>query len=178
MHKRMDKNWDPPTISCERSFAFQPMSTYSFGACDCVEFHGYYSLRILGTLIACGAPKDTIVFTTNQPEKYYPLTDSSKEGGWLGIVFDNGVDGANGNMDDNDSSMIDYCRIEYTKGFGDSGYLSITGSVMVGYFGKLRISNYRGCLAKPTTISRGILIHHNAERAVGLPSGEKLLQPL
>jgi len=71
-----------------------------------VNFQGSYKLYIQGRLLAIGTPIDSIRFTT-----------SNTTVGWLGLRFDN-------TPIINDTSKLNYCKIEYAKltGAGSDAY--------------------------------------------------------
>ncbi|HEC43512.1 MAG TPA: T9SS type A sorting domain-containing protein [Bacteroides sp.] len=102
-----------------------------------IEFQGYFWIHITGTLLAIGEANDTIIFTINDNTGF----DSAdpEMGAWKGLLFDDSnttPEGAKGAMDDNDSSIINACRIEYIKSSGN-------GSITFRYFDRSRISNSR-----------------------------------
>ena len=76
-----------------------------------VEFQGHYLIRVFGVMLAEGLPGDSITFTMNDTTGFF--NKDIPDGGWNGILFNNAlVDGANGAMSDNDSSLLlqDYCN--------------------------------------------------------------------
>ncbi|MFC2111986.1 choice-of-anchor Q domain-containing protein [Bacteroidota bacterium] len=79
-----------------------------------VEFQGHYGIKVFGVLLAEGLPGDSIIFTIYDTTGYAgPEQDS---GAWAGILFDDAYSsGAADQMEDNDSSIISVCRIEYVK---------------------------------------------------------------
>ncbi len=100
-----------------------------------VRFKGNYKLDVWGTLIACGTEEFPITFTMDDT-LYFSSTDL-QEGGWQGIIFDNGETGRNGAMHDNDTSRIMHCRIEYVKTL--KNYWS--GPITTHFFNRLIISH-------------------------------------
>jgi len=105
-----------------------------------VEFQGHYKINVFGVMLAEGQPGDSITFTYHDTTGFYN-TDIA-DGGWNGILFNNAlVDGANGAMSDNDSSILNCCIIEYGKGIASIPYPNNAGgAVMDETFDKLRIS--------------------------------------
>jgi parallel beta-helix repeat protein len=98
-----------------------------------VRFLGNYKLDVWGTLIACGTEEFPITFTMDDTLHF--SSTELQDGGWQGIIFDNGGTGRNGTMHDNDTSMIKHCIIEYVKTL--KNYWS--GPITIGYFNKLII---------------------------------------
>ena len=94
-----------------------------------VVFQGYYKLNIQGTLLAAGTENDTITFTTSDSTGYYNYTHT----GWHGIRFDS-------TATSNDTSKIQYCKIEYGKAIGDS-LENCGGAIYLRAFSKVIISD-------------------------------------
>ncbi|MBN2461055.1 MAG: hypothetical protein JXB60_05555, partial [Candidatus Cloacimonetes bacterium] len=63
-----------------------------------IEFQGRFRFRIYGRIVAAGTETDSIIFTSNDPET-----------GWRGMRF------YNTNENEQDSSLVSYCRFEYGK---------------------------------------------------------------
>ena len=78
-----------------------------------VEFKGHYKINVQGVLYAVGKEDDIIQFTVNDTTGFSDIDTTI--GGWKGIQFYNGSEGADGAMWDNDTSMLVYCNIEYGK---------------------------------------------------------------
>jgi len=64
-----------------------------------IKFRDHYKFTVIGTLIAEGAPNDSIVFSIADTSGFY--RDSVAEGGWGGLIFNNDdfFGGAGGAMD-------------------------------------------------------------------------------
>ncbi len=106
-----------------------------------VRFRGHYMLDVWGTLNALGTPEDTIVFTVDDTTGFGDYTNW--DGSWYGINFNNDFDGAGGRMDDNDTSRIDYCIIEYVNTVREdmANWEQKNGAVKSYFFDRLIISN-------------------------------------
>ena len=102
-----------------------------------IEFQDHYEINIEGTLLAEGTEQDPIWFTIADTTGFAD-TDITG-GGWRGISFNNGYYGANGNMSDNDTSMLIHCIVEYAKNDGD--YTMSGGGIKSNYFSNLIIKN-------------------------------------
>ena len=74
-----------------------------------VEFQDCYGLFVEGYLYAIGNETDSILFTVNDTTGYYDYSHA----GWKGIRFYD--------ASENDSSYLDYCIIEYGKGYQKLG---------------------------------------------------------
>jgi len=88
-----------------------------------IRFSSSAKLQVLGQITSIGTFTDSIVFTSQD------ITT-----GWKGISIDNSSTGGNGTMNDNDSSIFVYTRIEYVKG-------NLSNPFWVSEFNKVRIEN-------------------------------------
>jgi hypothetical protein len=105
-----------------------------------VEFQGNYKIQVFGTLIAKGNEYAPIIFSINDTTGFSDL--QSQAGCWKGIIFDNSEWGANGVMNDNDSSILRYCTLQFAK--QDTSAYDIPpggAAIQVRYFSRLEISN-------------------------------------
>ncbi len=87
-----------------------------------VEFQGSYKFLVLGQLLALGNPTDSIT-----------MTAANTTNGWLGIRFEN-------TASTNDTSRIEYCKIQYGKAIGTSPN-DCGGAFYFSDFSKAIISN-------------------------------------
>ena len=115
-----DQTWFADTVKVYGYVQVNDGVTLTINKGTVVQFQGPYTLNIMGTMKAIGTNSDMIVFT---------CISDSVESGWRGISFQN-----TGSMNDNDSSIISYCKIEYAKN-------SMGGGIRVYDFSKLRIEN-------------------------------------
>lgn len=100
-----------------------------------VTFTGHFKINVHGTLLANGTKKENIIFEVNDTTGF-----SQREtiaGSWDGINFNNGPDtgGANGLMNDNDSSVLKYCILQFAK---SNGY---GGAILIDHFSRIRLEN-------------------------------------
>lgn len=107
-----------------------------------VIFNGHFKFNIQGRLLAIGTIRDTITFTSQDPET-----------GWNGLRFIN-------TPASNDSSKIILCRLQY--GLTDISNDSVGGAIRVEGFDKLTISNclitHNKTVGDPYTGGAGIAI--------------------
>lgn len=97
-----------------------------------VEFQGHYELKVLGRLLAEGTETDSIIFTINDTTGF--SNRNSTEGAWYGIrIYDIN--------EDNDSTKLSYCRLEYGKAVGPGWFLNAGGALCIIRFDKVEISN-------------------------------------
>jgi hypothetical protein len=89
-----------------------------------VLFMGPYPLKVRGRLLAQGLVTDSIVFTAANISE-----------GWGGIRFDSIAAAAN------DTSRLEFCRIEYARFSGTTGYDGYGGGIYLNGFGKVIVSN-------------------------------------
>jgi len=88
-----------------------------------VIFTGHYKFNVQGRILAIGTEQDSIIFTAED-----------HSAGWHGLKFDN-------TPTSNDSSIIEYCRLEYGKANTGSGDVNLAGGAIYAKVNKLRISN-------------------------------------
>lgn len=98
-----------------------------------VLFNGHFKIDVNGRLLAQGTKSDTIYFTIKNNTGFYDFEGT--DGSWDGIDFDNGLTGANGAMNDNDSSFFSYCHISYAKTLGNGG------AFYINHFSKIRFDH-------------------------------------
>ncbi len=168
---KSDLTWSG-TVQVMESILIQDDVTLTIDAGTRVEFQGHYHIEVLGTILAKGTEQDTIVFTPADTGGFW--NDTITDGSWDGITFNNGATwgGADGAMTDNDTSIFNYCRIEFTKTVEGPSYAY--SAIEIVYFSNLVISNceirynrsiYRGGAIGASTESDvsilGNHIHHN-----------------
>lgn len=112
-------------------------STLSIAPGVTVEFQGHYKLFINGTLLASGTASDSILFT---------VAPDSISSGWWGIRFDS-------TPITNDSSMIEFCKIQHGNAFGIEDDAR-GGGICINNYSKVRIAN-------------SLITHNNAFREGG-----------
>src|SRR4030042_268311 len=106
-----------------------------------IEFQGYYGIQVIGVLHACGSEFAPITFTVNDTTGLHDRSlEKAAEGSWKGIIFDNSQYAANGIMNDNDSSVLRHCIIQYVKYYPTEWFHLIGGAVRIRYFSNLEIS--------------------------------------
>jgi len=97
-----------------------------------VEFQGHYALYVMGRLLAIGTEVDTILFTVNDTTGFY--NPDTTLGGWYGIKI---VD----TPEQNDSSRIVYCKLQYGKAVESVWWLNAGGAICIVNYSKVLISN-------------------------------------
>jgi len=88
-----------------------------------VVFTGHYKFNVQGRILAIGTEQDSIIFTADD-----------HSAGWHGLRFDN-------TPSSNDSSIIEYCRLEYGKANTGSGNVNRCGGAIYVNCDQLRISH-------------------------------------
>jgi len=135
--------WSHDTVNITADIRVLDEVTLTIAPGTIVKFRDHYRFTVIGTLKAEGAPNDSIVFTVADTSGFY--RDSTASGGWGGLIFnnDNNYGGADGAMDDNDSSILSHCIVEYAKGTMDFGYdyVAMSGGIMIMAFSNLRIED-------------------------------------
>ena len=130
--------WDADTVKVNCDVTVSDDVTLTIAPGTVVEFQGHYKLKVFGTLLAQGTASDSIKFTVADTTGYY----NNSHIGWQGIRFSNSslFGGANGAMNDNDSTILEFCILEYGKASGsDPNFLG--GAIFIDSFSKLKISN-------------------------------------
>ena len=95
-------------------------------------FQGHYALYVQGRLLAIGTATDPISCTVNDTTGF--SDPDTTLGGWNGIRLINTPSW-------NDSTILDYCRLEYGKAIGADYPSNTGGAISIGNFNKVRISN-------------------------------------
>ena len=135
---RADETWSADTVKVTGNITLMDDVTLTIEPGTYIKFMGYYYMNIMGTILANGAKNDTIVFSIADTTDFHDL--GITDGSWHGMIFNNyaGI-GADGGMNDNDSSILNVCKIEYVKNISFSDFVS--GAVEIGQFSRLVISN-------------------------------------
>ncbi|MBL7113327.1 MAG: right-handed parallel beta-helix repeat-containing protein [Bacteroidales bacterium] len=131
--------WSADTVKVTDNIVIVDDVTLTINPGTRVEFQGPHHMVILGTINAVGTESDTIVFTAADTTGFSDF--ESTDGSWNGMIFYNGMGygGANGAMDDNDTSRLSHCRIEFTKAIPTAEL--VWSAIEVGQFSRLVISN-------------------------------------
>jgi len=85
-----------------------------------IIFSDNYDLNVSGQLIVEGTIVDSVYWTVADTTGFSDV--SIPDGGWGGILFDY-------HCDDNETSVLNYCRMEYGKAVGES-YIEFTGGAV------------------------------------------------
>ncbi len=125
-----DVTWSADTVKVMSDIYVADDITLTIKPGTYVEFQGPFMLYVQGTLIAKGAPEDSITFTAKDTSSFSVF--DSLNTGWRGIFFDNG-EWNNYAMNDNDTSVISHCIIE----FGKNEY----GPLTVFFISRIQISH-------------------------------------
>ena len=133
-----DTTWSADTVRVTGDITVDDTVTLTISPGTMVEFQGHYKLDVRGVLLAIGAPEDSITFTIHDNTNFSNM--STGEGGWNGILFDNSSSGANGTMNDNDTSRIMYCKLHYGKDIGTDYNNDGGGAIMLKSFSKVVIA--------------------------------------
>lgn len=136
-------SWIADTVKADGDIIINDNVTLNIAPGTYIEFQDYYGMNVLGRLIALGSEASPITFTVRDTSGFH--NPESTNGSWNGIIFDNSQWGANGNMNDNDSSILKYCVIQYAKYFPSAWNSMFGGAVRIRYFSRLEISK---CILK------------------------------
>lgn len=98
-----------------------------------VETQGYFKINISGSIRAIGTIADTIIFTVRDSTNFWQ-DSTSFSGGWAGFNL------SNSNLS-SDSSVFEFCKIQYGKKFGVPGDGVKGGAIFASDYGTLIIRN-------------------------------------
>jgi hypothetical protein len=145
-----NKSWIADTVKVDGDIIINDNVTLNIAPGTCVEFQGDYNMQVNGRLLASGSESSPITFTVIDTSGFH--NPASTNGSWNGIIFDNSQWGANGSMNDNDSSILKYCIIQYAKYFPSAWNSMFGGAIRIRYFSRLEISK---CIFKNNTSYQG-----------------------
>ena len=137
-----DTLWDADTVFVDGNVIIPNDTTLTINPGVKVEFQGYYSIDIYGTLLAEGSEAEMIHFTINDTTGFSDLL--LEAGGWHGLRFENPANS-------NDSSKVVYCHLEYGKAADDPARSDKNGAgiYVVGYNNVLIANNIiENCIAQ------------------------------
>lgn len=100
-----------------------------------IRFLGPYYIDVQGTIRAIGGAGNPILFTMHDTTGF--SSTGIPGGGWQGILFNNSQNGMNGDMHDNEPSVLDHCILEYVK--TEQG--EVRAPVTLLFFNGLTLSN-------------------------------------
>ncbi len=131
--------WIADTVKVESDIVIMDSVTLNIAPGTYVEFQGHYRLEVIGTIKAIGSGTFPITFSVKDTTGF--ANDTTDDGSWGGIVFDNSQFGANAIMNDNDTSRLHYCTIQYAKNMSTDWDAPHGGAVCIRYFSNIEISN-------------------------------------
>ena len=121
--------WDYDTVFLEDNLYIPNTVILEIKPSTIVLSTGYYKINVQGSIQAIGNDNEMIRFTVSDSTGF--ADSSSIAGGWDGFIF-------NSTSASNDSSIFDYCILEYGKNIEDTS----KGGFLYDYnFSKIRISN-------------------------------------
>ncbi len=155
--------WSYDTVRVKGNLEIRDDITLTINPGTLVEFQGHYNLHIGGTLLAIGLPNEKITFTIHDTTGF--SNHDTTLGGWNSILFQ----AVNGEMNDNDTSFLSHCILQYSKNF-DSTVIELTrsgGAIIVREFSRLVISNCR--------ISHNMSLHNGGGITCGSGADVKII---
>ncbi len=123
--------WSADTIKVDSTITVGKDFTLSIEPGVYVEFQGYYPLNVNGTIKAVGSESKPITFTINDTTEFHNM--NTEAGSWHGIRITAPIA--------TDTSILDYCIIEYSKAQSGGGEDTRGGGVCVQSNSRLHISN-------------------------------------
>jgi len=149
-----DTTWNADTVKVIGDVIVEDGVTLTVEPGVVVEFQDFYSLTVLGRLLAIGTAVERILFTTDEPGKF--VVDASRTGCWNGIRFP-------GTLETNGRSVLEQCVIEYSKALSGSGgtHPYGGGAISVNDFSKLDVTC---CIIRSNVGEYGgaFFLYHNA----------------
>ncbi|MFC2137226.1 sugar-binding protein [Bacteroidota bacterium] len=135
-----DTYWIADTVKVENEIFVTDSATLKIAPGTVVEFQGYYKFKMRGVLLSQGLSDAMIKFTINDPTGFDDIQSNS--GAWFGITLnDDYWDGADFEMQNNDSTIIEYTIIEYAKNMTEDWSRTEGGGIQIEYVSKVRVSN-------------------------------------
>ncbi|KQC05925.1 MAG: hypothetical protein APR54_01935 [Candidatus Cloacimonas sp. SDB] len=169
--------WSADTISVIGNIIINDGVTLAIEPGATIEFAGFYSISVFGSLQAAGEPDNQIIFTSSNADQFQP--DSTEAGSWNGIRFSN-------TSHLNEPSFFRYCIFENSKSLSTD----IIGGVIYCYnFSQLQVVNsiFRnnfaifgsavGCDYNSAPEITGNLFHNNYALLAGSPFYVKYSHP-
>lgn len=157
-----DTEWDADTVRVTGNVVVHDQAVLRIRPGVRVEFQGYYSLEVQGSLEAPGAPSMPILFTSANPELF--AVDSTLAGSWGGLRFTQTPAW-------NPVSRLEHCIIEYAKNAGGpggrGGAVYVDGTAKANLYNcvlRSNVADYGGAfhLSRNASIRiAGCLIHGN-----------------
>ena len=114
--------WNADTIKLIDDVTIIPNVILTIAPGTYIEAQGYYGIIVNGSIKAIGNPSDSIVFTVKDTTNFW-IDSLSVAGGWAGIKLVNSI--AN-----NDTSVFQYCKIQYGKKYDSISYTNIKGGAI------------------------------------------------
>jgi hypothetical protein len=124
--------WDYDTVYLTGNVFVPNNITLTIAAGTKIVTQGYYKIDVKGSLSAIGQANKFIYFTTSDTSR---LRDTSTTlGSWNGLHFESITT-------NNDSSILQYCRIEFGKAVGLTMKECLGGGIFIDSSSKIRIQN-------------------------------------
>ncbi len=133
-----DDTWTADTVDITGDVIVEDGITLTIAEGTLVAASDYYSIRVKGRLLAIGTVTDTIRFERMDSTGWHDFSNTG--GGWAGIIIDNN----DGGMNNNDSTVLKYCKVRFGKASLDYGlpYVECSGAGLNSlYFSKLVIED-------------------------------------
>jgi len=124
--------WTADTVFLDADVAINNGVVLQVAPGTVVMSRGHYGLYIQGSIRAQGTVQDSIYFIVNDTTGF--VDTSVTAGGWKGLYFVN-------TPSSNDSSLFEYCVMQYGKACGESDIEHKGGVMYVSHFSKIRVSN-------------------------------------
>lgn len=127
-----DTIWSADTVFLKHDIYIDSGAKLTITPGTIIMSDGFWGVYVNGCIHAKGTPSESIYFTAMDTTGFADST--LVDGGWKGLYFIN-------TPSVNDSSIFDYCVLEYGKAFGEEAIEQKGGVLYVHGFDKIRISN-------------------------------------
>lgn len=124
--------WDYDTVFLIQDILIFDGNALSISPGTVIVSEGYQTIDVRGSIHAIGNINNRIIFTVNDTLGFSNFANN--QGGWGGIHFFN-------TSETNDSSIFDYCILEYGKAVGNFTADFGGGALYINSYDKIRISN-------------------------------------
>lgn len=124
-------HWNYDTVFLNSNLQIYNNTTLSIAPGTKVIATGYYKIAVKGRLLAIGSPHNFIQFSVKDTTYFSDTT--IQRGGWGGLNFDN-------ISPSNDSSILHYCKISYSKTYNNPLIGSRGGAIYINRVSKLLIN--------------------------------------
>jgi predicted outer membrane repeat protein len=126
-------SWNADTVKIIGDLVIEQDAVLTINPGTYVESQDFFKINISGMILAIGTSSDSIVFTVHDTTNFWYDT-TSVAGGWAGFYL----------VDNNasiDTSVFEFCRIQYAKNFDEYGGDINGGAIYAKDYGSIKVKN-------------------------------------